>query len=111
MRLADVPRFLSYDELAYLVGRFEYKPGWRLSVYSDVWEGPVLRIVASLPDSYHPDETIELRINSRIPPMQTESDFAHYLLWRLDQIERHECRENLRLDGKILYDPHDPIEP
>lgn len=111
MRLADAPHFLSHLQLAAQINSYTYKPGWQLSVFHDVWEGSVLRIVADLPDAYHSSQTVQLRVNSRIPPMRSDLDFDHYVLWRLDQIERHECREWLRRNGKPLYDPHDPIEP
>jgi hypothetical protein len=111
MRLGDAPTFLTCDELAAELKRFEYKPGWDLSIFTDVWEGPVFRVTTYVPDAYHPENNVQLRINSRIPPMASAREFRHFVLWRLDQIERHECREWLRFDGKPLYDPHDPIEP
>src|SRR4051812_32339565 len=111
MKLSDAPRFLTHLQLTARISSYTYKPGWQLSVYLDPWEGSVLRVVPDVPDAYHPSQTIQLRITSRIPPMVSGPDFDHYVLWRLDQIERHECREWLRRGGKPLYDPHDPIEP
>ena len=111
MDLADAPRFLTLEQLQGEVARFSYRPGWELSVFPDVWEGAVLRVVAKVPDAYHPDNLTPLQINSRIPPIPDVVYFGHYLLWRLLLIESHECREWLRRDGVMLFNPHDPIEP
>ena len=111
MNLADAPRFLTYEELRAEVDRYEYRAEWVLSVYLHPWEGPVMRVVAQVPNSYHPGEFTELRVNSHIPPMASAEAFGHWLLWRLSQIESHEAREYLRRDGVVLVNPHDPIEP
>jgi hypothetical protein len=68
LRLDDAPTFLPHDEIAAHVARFTYRPGWKLSIFADPWEGPVFRVVAKVPDTYNPGETTELRINSRMPP-------------------------------------------
>jgi hypothetical protein len=68
-------------------------------------------VVADVADGYNPKQTVQVRIRSAIPPMFDTNHFGYWLLWRLDQIERHECREYLKRDGVCLFDPHDPIEP
>jgi hypothetical protein len=111
MNLADAPTWLTPDTLIAEIGRYQYRPGWTLTVFIDPWEGPCLYVVADLVDGYHPDQTVQVRIRSAIPPIPTTDYFGHWLLWRLGMIESHECREYLRRDTKLLFDPHDPIEP
>lgn len=109
--LADAPRFLSLEEIRDELAHYSYRPGWRLGVFADPWEGPVFRLVAEVPDAFHPDQTVQLRINSRMPPMRSGHDLAIWLSWRLQQVEIHESREWLRRDGEQPFDPHDPPEP
>lgn len=111
MDLADAPSFLSADQITALVARMSYRPGWELSVFIDPWEGPVFRVVAEIDNAYRPGETVELRINSRIPPCRDEDALIEWIMWRLLQIESHEAREFYRLDNAMIYDPHDPVEP
>jgi hypothetical protein len=43
---------------------------------------------------------------------QSAVDYLMALVqWRLIQIESHEAREWLHVDGRIVFDPHDPVEP
>jgi hypothetical protein len=111
--LSEAPRFLSYDELRLEIENFRYKPGWDLSVFMDPWEGACLYIVADVPDAYNPGETVELRIRSNIPPIQSVAYFAIWLQWRLSLVESHESREYFqhRADGRPVFDPHQPAEP
>jgi len=74
-------------------------------------EGPVFRVVAKVEDADHPGEQVELQINSRMPPIPSADYLTAWVLWRLIQIESHESREWLRVDGSIVFDPHDPVEP
>jgi hypothetical protein len=111
VRLEDAPSFLTHDELAAHVARFTHRPGWALSVFADPWEGPVFRVVAKVDNAYHPGEQVELRINSRMPPIPSVDYLMAWVQWRLTQIESHEAREWLRVDGGIVFDPHDPVEP
>lgn len=110
MNLYDAPVFLSGPALAAEVERMTFMPGWELSVFLDPFEGPVFRVVAKVPNSYS-DEPVTLQINSRIPWQTSIEDFRLWCLWRCDQIMRHETREWFKIDGKPLYDPHDPVEP
>jgi hypothetical protein len=111
VKLTEAPQFLSAEQVQAEVARFSYRPGWTLSTFVDPFEGVVFRVVADVPNGYRPDESVQLRINSRMPPMQTADQLAHWILWRICQIELHEAREWLRRDGEMLYDPHDPVEP
>lgn len=112
MKLANAPKFLTYDELVTELAQFEYRPGWNLSIYMHPWEGPIFRVVTKVPNSYDSaDKPLELRINSAIPPIPSAEYFGHWLLWRLMKIEIHECQEFLKKNTVTLFDPHNFIEP
>lgn len=112
MDLANYPAPLPLAELADEVSRMAYRPGWSLTVFSDPHEGAKLRIVAKVEDGYHPGRSIDLGISSRIPDIiETRDQFRRWALWRLLEVEAHECREYFRVDGQLFRDPHDPIEP
>jgi hypothetical protein len=68
----------------------------------------VFRVVAKVDNAYNPGETTELRINPRMPPIPSIDYLMAWVQWRLIQIEIHEAREWLRVDGGIVFDPHDP---
>jgi hypothetical protein len=90
---------LTHDELVDHIARFTYRPGWQLSIFADPWEGPVFRVVAKVDNAYNPGETTELRINSQMPPISSADYLMAWVQWRLIQIESHEAREWLRIDG------------
>jgi hypothetical protein len=46
-----------------------------------------------------------------MPPIPSVDYLAAWVQWRLIQIESHEAREWLRVDGAIVFEPHDPCEP
>jgi hypothetical protein len=97
---------LALDELQAELSRYTYRPGWALTVEPDPYEGNRLWIVADVADAYHPDATVQLRIDTFVPPMPNAEAFGRWLLWRLLRVESHECREWLRYDGLPLADPH-----
>jgi len=98
---------LTTQQLADELDRITYRPGWTFSIYTDVHQGPTLRIIATVQDGYHPDNTIDLGINSRIPDIITTPDLFHrWLLWRVLEVESHEAREFFRIDGDLLRNPH-----
>lgn len=110
----DINNFpqLTFEQLSDELNRYEYRHGqWKLDIYNDPHEGPCLDVTAVVPDSYNPGETTTLRIRSAIPPIETAEYFGKWLLWRLMQIEVHECREMLWRDGWVYRDPHDPLQP
>jgi hypothetical protein len=100
---------MTVDDMNHLIYRFVYKD-WAFSVTDTLWEGPWLRIVAKLPDAYHPGETLDIGVDSPIPyPLiETEEDFWKYLMWRIWIIESHEAREFFTVDGEKIFDPHAP---
>lgn len=111
MKLSEAPRHLSPEEIRREVARFSYRPGWTLSTFVDPFEGVVFRVVADVVNAYQPEETVQLRINSRMPPMPSADYVAQWILWRISMIELHEAREYLKRDGVMIFDPHDPVEP
>jgi hypothetical protein len=111
VNLDDAPQFLSTEQLHTALAELVYRPGWELSIYRHPWEGTVFRVVADVTNSYRPDETVRLQINSPVPPMTSVEQFHHWLVWRLTRIESHETREWLRKGDRPLFDPHDVIEP
>jgi hypothetical protein len=111
MKLDDSHRFMNYEELATRVRGFGYKPGWTFDVYNDPWEGPFLYVRVTMPDAYNPGQEITLGVRSNIPPMRNHEDLTNWLLWRIMQMEIHECLEFFTFYGKRVRDPHDPLEP
>jgi hypothetical protein len=97
---------LSTAQIASHLERITYRPGWTITAQDDEWEGQQIRIVAPVPNSYRPGQTVDLGITSFLPPMQTTADLERWLIWRLARIENHEAREFFRVDGHIRYDPH-----
>lgn len=97
---------LTGHELAEQLAEYTYRPGWRLIVRDDEFEGPCFWVIADLPDAYNAGSTVMVRIRSLIPPMASRREFERWLWWRLDLIERHECREFFQRDGKPVFDPH-----
>lgn len=87
-----------------------YKPGWRI-VYRDVpHQGPYVSILADVPNSYQPGETVPLRIHSPIPPMRNREELFGWLIWRLVMVETHEVLEWLKVGGTPYYDPHTSLD-
>jgi hypothetical protein len=97
---------LSAERLQEIVAEVSYRDSWTMTIDDEPWEGPVLWIVADVPNSYRPNETVTLRIESKVPPMADRDAFLAWLLWRLIQIESHEAREWFKVDGKTWSDPH-----
>jgi hypothetical protein len=111
VRLEDAPSYLTLEQLQAEIKRYTYRSGWAMSVFGDPFEGPCFYLEADVRDAYDPGKTVPLRIRAVIPPIPTREYFGEWLQKRLIEVEIHECREYLRRDGKILYDPHDVIEP
>jgi hypothetical protein len=90
------------------VARVEYKPDWWLTVEERGFEDPWLRVLAVVPDATNPGQSIDLGIDSPIPPMADTDALHRWLIWRLGRVESHESREFYRVDGFPLFDPHRP---
>jgi hypothetical protein len=89
--------------------RFTYRPGYRMEIRECPFEGPYLWIVATEPDTTNPGETIDLGVPTFIPPLHTLQQFNDFIEARLRRLAVHEHLEWLKLDGKPLYDPHNPV--
>jgi hypothetical protein len=97
---------LSGTDIAAVLARVSYKPGWTLEVYDTPAPGAWLLIAADQEDAHHPGQVLPLRMRCELPPFPTESTFLTWLRWRLEAVERHECHEWLRVDGHAPWDPH-----
>lgn len=107
--LPAVTKFvLTVADLAAHLHGITYRTGWTLSVYEGRFEGPHLRIHATVENSYSPGDPVELDVHTFIPPMVDAAQFDAFLAWRLGRVEIHECREWLKRDGLPLFDPHAP---
>lgn len=102
------------EVLETLVGRLRYKAGWRFWLAGlDRGQGSrglTMVIHITVPDSYHPDETISVNHYMLVPP--AAYDLRSWRRWLLDQIllvERHEAVEFFTIDGEKPYAPsHGP---
>jgi hypothetical protein len=97
---------LPLEDIRAHLGRITYRPGWTFEAYEDEHEGYKLRILAPVENSYRPGETVDLGIDSFLPPLETTHELETWLAWRLRRIESHESREWLRRDGQLISDPH-----
>lgn len=95
-------------DIAAVVGKLTYRPGWSFEVYETEAQGMWLAINAVVEDAYTPGAQVPLRIKSQLPPFQDEAQLLRWLRWRLEVIETHECHEWLRDKGtgRPLWDPH-----
>lgn len=98
--------------MAELLAEYTYRPGWRLIVHDDEFEGSCLWVIAELDNSYQSGSPVQVRVRSLIPPMAGRPEFERWLWWRLSMIEIHESREWFQRDGKPVFDPHaEPEHP
>jgi hypothetical protein len=96
-------------EIRECLERCEYKPGWSWELREDLWEGPFVRFLVTVDDSYaveQADGVITLGIDSWLPPQVSEESLRLWLAWRLGRIESHEMREFFKVDGRPVFDPH-----
>lgn len=97
---------MSTEEIRAEVARVSYRPGWTFTVEERGFEDPWLRIVAPVPNAYDPAQTIDLGIDSPLPPMADTDQLHSWLIWRICRIETHEAREFFKIDGFVQFDPH-----
>lgn len=102
---------LSVIEISEHLKRITYKDGWTFLVRENPYEGPFIRILIVVPNSYMENETVTLGINSFLGEFETVEEFERWLLRRIIRIEIHEAREFFKRDGKVLSDPHAEGEP
>jgi hypothetical protein len=97
---------LSTEEIREAVWCVTYRPGWSFEVYEGRFEGPHIVIRATVPDSTRLGQAVTLAIHSMLPPMRNRQAVFEWLAWRLGRIEVHEMREWLKVDGRVIFDPH-----
>lgn len=101
---------LSLDQMREHLASVEYKDV-RFEIHESPWEGPFIRILYDVPDTYNEGKKVTLGINSFLPPFRETQDFDLWLQWRLWRIEGHESREFFKVKDKVVFDPHAVGEP
>lgn len=99
--------------LAELVEKLEYRPGWTFRLaHMDRGQdsiGLTLTITTQGYDSYNPGdgETYRVRHFMLVPPAAyNEQSWQRWLLDQCLLVERHECCEFFKINGKRPYAPH-----
>lgn len=99
--------------LANLVGRMQYREGWRFNlVMLDRGQGSIgltLVITTLGVNSYAPERGNTYRVNHYMPVPPAAYNEQSWRRWLFEQcllIERHECCEFFKIDGKRPYAPH-----
>ncbi len=97
--------------LADLVERLTFKPGWRFVLtHMDRGQGSkglTLDIVVTGPNSYSPDELIQVHHFMIVPA--ASFDERAWMRWLFDQcllVETHEACEFFKIDSVRPYGPH-----
>lgn len=101
---------LSHAEVADVLDKVSYKPGWVLTIRYLPLQGTYLSIYVEMENSYKPGTTVPLRIHSPVPPMADEQALMTWLAWRINLVETHEVLEWLKLSGKPWIDPHADLD-
>lgn len=97
---------LDFKALQEIASHWSIQPGWKFEIYQTQFQGPWIAITAKVPNAYNPEETVDLRIKSPLPPMKDEEAFQTWMQWRLRGIANHEVDEWFQKDGKAIFDPH-----
>lgn len=98
--------FLDLTALQGIARGIRLKPGWSVIVYQDRFLGPSVRFTGTEPNSYQPGETVDLGVDSPVPPCRDRQAFTGWLLWRWCEIWVHEARETMWDGEKLVSDPH-----
>jgi hypothetical protein len=100
-------------ELANLVGRLSYRPGWRFSLRNmDRGQGSsglTLDIVSLGYDTYNPERGETYRVHHYFIVPAAAYDRRAWQRWLLDcllKVEQHECCEFFQIDGKRPFAPN-----
>lgn len=106
---------LTVEELAEILTRRAYRPGWTLTVHEgQTTREPIVRIYSpEVPDSWNPGQMVPLDIFAAVPTQARDDELAfdRWLSWRLQRIEAHESQEWYRKPGRSypwvpVFDPH-----
>jgi hypothetical protein len=103
-----VTALMTPGEFDSAVTRLSFWPGWRFVPYLDRHLGLMVHIIGTVPDREDPAVTTDLGIRVRPCPcaLRGPRHLAEWLLWRMEEAFVHEAREGLRLDGRLVSDPH-----
>jgi len=105
---------LSFEQVKNIVADCRYRPGWTFTVYGALPdpEHPMLLIDGVVPDAYDHAKTSNIGVRVAMPrDFQTRKEVLDWLLWCLQRIEIHECREFFQVRDKSV-DPFGPrFEP
>lgn len=100
-------------ELADLVERVAYRPGWRATLShldrGQGSEGLTLDIITKGYDSYHPERGENYRVHHYMPVPPAAYNRRSWTRWLFEQfllVERHEAMEFFAVDGERPYAPH-----
>lgn len=101
------------ERVAELLSKLKYKPGWSFEMRALPGELHV-RVEAKVPDSDGSRDLITLYAGNTLSLARVDL-FDEFKLWTLvealiRQIEDHEIREWLRIDGEPVIDPHPKYE-
>lgn len=118
MKRSELRMQLDIDSVKTFLEGVTYKKGWEFEVYDNPFDGIYIQIRTEVPNAYYVEggdspKTVPLRINSPVPTVALESyrHLGDWLLWRIIRVETHEAMEFFKVDGYMLYDPHNVIEP
>jgi hypothetical protein len=112
------PRTMTQDApypeiLASLVARCTYRPDWWVTLEpidrGQGSKGLTLVITTRGYDSYNPERGPYYRVNHYMPVPPAAYNEQSWRRWLFEQfllVERHECCEFFRIDGKRPYAPH-----
>jgi hypothetical protein len=98
-----------------LLERVTYKPGWKLSVERSRYissDSLVLIVTAEFPDVDRPDRRLtpvtfrKIIDGWNLEQVNDRKILDYYISRVIREMEGHEFREWLKLDGFCLYDPH-----
>ncbi len=118
---------MTIDEMEAELARWTFMPGYRFelvrnrparvldadgrpwSLFADDREYVVLRIRSRVPNTYNPDEIIEVQANSPVPVEMIQRGHLTFGEWLRHVVHErmiHEADEWLKRDGVMVYDPH-----
>lgn len=107
---------MTYEQLERYLTRIKYKPCTKIAVQAEFSitkpDAPAfaLRVYAMRPDEGNPIETIQVEVrdyfDERVLADMSESEALQRVRLLIEQLERHEIDEFLKVDGKQVTDPH-----